>query len=104
MSDFQKTYWRSFNVAARIVGTGFLLVGGIFVLWGLSLVLDPKATIGVDGVPSTDPWIKASVLVVGLVVCGLGVLLLISRRYRPDLGDSPFTRRKKTTVEKREFP
>ena len=104
MSKQQKTYWQTFNVLGRVVGAGFVCVGGIFVLWGLSLVLDSKATIGVDGVPSSDPWIKASVLVAGLVVGGLGVLLLISRRYRPDLGDSPFTPGKKAPVKKREFP
>ena len=94
MPDLQRGYWRFFNVAARIVAAGFLSVGAIFVLWGLSLVLDPKATIGDDGVPSADPWLKASVLVVGLVVSGLGVLFVKSRRYRPDPGDSPFAGRK----------
>jgi hypothetical protein len=83
MSDWRKIHWQLFNTFGRIVGVGFSLVGGIFALWGLSLVLDSKATIDVDGVPSTDPWIKAVVLIVGLVVCVLGVLMLVARRYRP---------------------
>ena len=83
MSDWRKTYWQLFNTTGRIVGVGFFLVGGIFSLWGLSLVLNPKATIDVNGVPSSDPWTKAIVLIAGLVVCVLGVLLIVARRFTP---------------------
>lgn len=87
-------FWQAFNALGRIIGFGFTIVGGIFALSGLWLVLDHNATIGINGVPSRDPWIKGLVLVVGLLVSSVGVLLLISRRYRPDLGDSPFSKRK----------
>ncbi len=83
MSDWRKTYWQLFNTGGRIVGVGFVLLGGIFTLWGLSLVSDPKATIDVNGVPSSDPWTKAIVLILGLVICVLGALMLIARRFRP---------------------
>jgi hypothetical protein len=83
MSDWRKTYWQLFNAGGRIVGVGFILVGGIFALWGVSLVIDPSATIAVNGVPSSDPWAKGMVLIVGLVVCLLGVLLLVARRFQP---------------------
>jgi uncharacterized membrane protein YhaH (DUF805 family) len=83
MSDWRKIYWQLFNTVGRIVGVCFALVGGIFALWGLSLILDSKTTMDVNGVPSSDPWIKAIVLIVGLVVCVLGVLTLVAKRYRP---------------------
>jgi hypothetical protein len=83
MSDWRKIHRQLFNTFGRFVGVCFTLVGGIFVLWGLSLVLDSKATIDVNGVPSSDPWVKASVLILGLVVCVLGVLMLVAKRYRP---------------------
>jgi len=51
---------------------------------GLLLVLNPKATVDVNGVPSSDPWTKAILLIAGLVVCVLGVLLVVARRYQPD--------------------
>lgn len=88
MSDWRKTYWQLFNTAGRIVGVGFTVVGGIFSIWGLLLVLDPKATISVNGVPSNDPWDKAIVLIIGLVVCVLGILLVFARPFRPDLESS----------------
>ena len=100
MSDWRKTYWQLFNFGGRVVGVGFILVGGIFTLWGVSLVLDPKATIDVNGVPSNDPWIKAIVLIVGVVICVLGVLSLIARRFRPDLGDRPFSSRERLPDKK----
>jgi hypothetical protein len=100
MSDWRKTYWQLFNFGGRVVGVGFILVGGIFALWGTSLILDPKATIDMNGVPSSDPWLKAIVLVVGLVGCVLGILLLIARRFRPDLGEPPLPQHKKPSDEK----
>ena len=88
MSDWRTYYWRFFNFAVRCVGVGFVVAGAVLAIWGLSLVLDPKATIDVNGVPSSDPWIKGMTLVVGLVVCVLGVLLVFARSYRPDLESS----------------
>jgi len=60
-----------------------IIVGAVFTIWGLSLVLDAKATIDVNGVPSSDPWIKASVLIIGLVAVVIGVLMLMARSYQP---------------------
>jgi hypothetical protein len=82
MSGWQTSYWRLLTIIARLIGVGFALVGGVIAIWGVTLVLDPKATIAVNGVPSSDPWIKASMLVVGLVVSVLGVLLVIARPFR----------------------
>jgi hypothetical protein len=80
MSNYEKTCWRMINALGRIAGGGFVFVGVIFSFWGLWLVLDRKATTAVDGAPTSDPWIKAIVLVAGLVVTALGVLLLRARR------------------------
>lgn len=95
MPNWQRVYWWTFNAFVRFVGACFALVGGVFVLWGLKLVLDQKTTLDVGGVPTADPWIKGLVLVAGVVVGLLGLLLLKAKRYRPDPGDAPFTRRGK---------
>jgi len=81
----KSTFWKVYRVLLRIVGTGFICVGGVFIIWGLSLILDPKATLDVNGVPNSDPWVKASVLIVGLVVCVIGVLTFMARPYRQDI-------------------
>jgi hypothetical protein len=104
MTSYQKLHWQLFNALGRIAGCGFLLGGGVLCIWGLSLVADSKSTIAVNGVPTSDPWEKWIVVVGGLVVAALGVLLLRARRYRPDLGDTAFTRREKSVVEKTKFP
>jgi hypothetical protein len=83
MSDWRKTYWQRLTAIGRVVGLCFVLAGGLFTFWGLSLVSDSKATIDVNGVPNSDPWIKAITLVMGLVVCGLGVILLVARPFKP---------------------
>jgi hypothetical protein len=69
MSDWRKIYWQSFNVAGRLVGACFVLVGAIFVIYGMT-----------SG--------GAMFAVPGLVVAVLGVLLVCARPYRPDLHDS----------------
>ena len=94
-----KLHWQIVNIGARVVGCGFIFGGIIFSVWGVSLLLDGKATIGIDGVPSNDPWTKAIVLIVGLVFFVLGILLVSARRFRPDLGDSAFTAWKKISSD-----
>jgi uncharacterized YccA/Bax inhibitor family protein len=71
------------HTLARIFGVGAVVVGGVFAIWGLTLVLDHNTTIDVNGVPSSDPWIKASVLVVGLVFLVIGILTLKAKPYQP---------------------
>jgi hypothetical protein len=82
------TSWKTLYLLGRVIGYCFTIIGGIFSLWGLSLVLDQNSTIKISGIPNNDPWMKAIVLIVSLVICGLGVLLIMSRRYRPDLSNS----------------
>jgi hypothetical protein len=74
MSEWRKIYWRFLKIASLVTGVWSVFVGLIFVGWGLSLVLNPKATIDVNGVPTDSPWEKASVLVAGLA--GVGVCTL----------------------------
>jgi hypothetical protein len=81
-------FWFLFNIAVRLVGVGFVAVGAYGAHWGWLLVHDPKATITVDSGPSSDPWLKGMILVVGLVACVLGVLLVFAKSYRPDLESS----------------
>jgi len=73
----------AFNLLARAFGVMATIVGVVFTFWGLSLVLDQKATIDVNGVPSSDPWTKASVLIIGLVAVTVGILFLKARPYQP---------------------
>jgi hypothetical protein len=81
-------YWRFFNFAVRCVGVGFVVAGVLLTHTGWTLIDDPKATLNVNGVPSSDPWIKGMPLVLGLVVGVLGVLLVFARSFRPDLESS----------------
>jgi hypothetical protein len=83
VNNWRERHCQIVNTGCRIVGFGFVFVGAIFALWGWSLVMDPTATIDIDGIPSNDPWSKAVILIVGLVVCVLGVLLLFARPYKP---------------------
>lgn len=99
MRRAHKLHWQIVNIGARVVGVGFILCGVIFSVWGISLLLDRKATIGVDGIPTCDPWTKATMLIAGLVVFVLGILLVSARRYRPDLGDSAFTASKQISTD-----
>lgn len=96
----KKIHWQIFNITARVVGGGFILVGVVFSLWGLSLLLDSQATIGVNGVPATDPWNKAIILVVGLVLFVLGLSLVLARPFRPDLADSALADSKRPASDK----
>jgi hypothetical protein len=84
-------FWVLFNTLCRIGGAGFLINGTVFAVWGLSLVLNPKSTMMVNGIPTRDPWAKCIMLVMGMIVGLLGLLLLVSKRYRPDLGDRAFS-------------
>jgi len=84
MSQLRKIHAAVLNILARIFGVLSIIVGVIFTIWGLALVLNKNSTIGVNGVPSSDPWEKAMVLVVGVVSVVLGVLVLMARPYRPD--------------------
>ncbi len=101
MLKWQKIYWLAFNALGRVVGAGFTLFGGVFTLWGVSLVLDRNATIAVNGMPSGDLWIKSIVLIAGVGMGVIGMMILMSRRYRPDLGDAPFSWQRKRSDKKK---
>ncbi len=78
----REAHARLFNRLGRIVGVSFLLGGLLFVVVGLSLVFDKDATIVINDVPTSDPWQKAILPVVGAGAALIGVLLLIARPYR----------------------
>jgi hypothetical protein len=69
MSDWRKTYWQGFNIAGRLVGTGFVIVGGICFLYAIS-----------QG--------DVLAMVMTAVVAVLGILLIFAKPYRPDLSKS----------------
>jgi uncharacterized membrane protein YuzA (DUF378 family) len=83
MSQLRNIHAAALNLLARVFGVMAIIVGVVFTIWGLSLLLDRKATIDVEGVPSGDPWEKAIVLVVGLVAGVIGILVFKARSYRP---------------------
>lgn len=68
-----------------------VIFGPVLAGKGAWLLLHRDATIDVNGVPTTDPSVKAIDLIMGLVVLVLGVFMLKARRYRPDLGDTAFS-------------
>jgi hypothetical protein len=82
--EFERLFWKIFNVLGRVIGVGFILVGIIISSWALGFVLDPKATIPVNGMPTNDGPTKALVFILPLIVSIVGVLLLFARPYRPD--------------------
>lgn len=82
-SQLRTLHAKAFNSLARVFGVMAILNGVVFTIWGLWLVLDQKATLNINGVPSNDPWTKASVLIIGLVAVTIGVLVLKARPYRP---------------------
>jgi hypothetical protein len=69
MSDWQKTYWKLFNLAGKFVGVWFLLGGVVFIIYGVAAG-------------------GALFVIPGLVVAVLGVLLFIAKPYRQDSSDS----------------
>ena len=75
----QSTYSKALDAFGTFVGYCFILVGAGFSLWGVGLLIDRSATVGVEGRPSTDAGIKALVMVAGLVVAFLGILLVRAR-------------------------
>jgi hypothetical protein len=85
-------FWMLFNLLCRIGGVGFVIYGFVFSVWGLVLVLNAKSTMLVNGIPTRDPLDNYAMLIMGIVVALLGFLFLVSRRYRPDLGDSAFSK------------
>jgi hypothetical protein len=83
MSALRKLHAAALNTLARIFGAGSIFVGGVFAIWGLALTIDRNATVDVNGMPSTDPWIRAGVIVVGLVFVVIGILTLKAKPYQP---------------------
>ena len=79
--EFEQRHAKTVNFFARVFGVLAIIAGVVFTVWGLSLVLNPKATIDLGGVPSSDPWIKTGILVVGLVIVTIGILMLKAKPY-----------------------
>ena len=92
MSDQERSYWQVFNILARTVGLVFVIGGSVVAYQGVLLFFDDQAQVSVNGELTNDPYIKGLPPVMGGLVCALGALVLKARRYRPDLGDSAFSR------------
>jgi hypothetical protein len=88
MGTFEANHWRRYNVLRRLCGIGALVNGSVLALWSLSLVLRPHATISLNGEVTSSVWAKLGGLVASLVAVAIGLLIVRSRTYRPDLGDS----------------
>ena len=52
------TYWKFITILARFIGTAFILGGAVFCFDGSRLRLDQNATIQIDGVATSDPYMK----------------------------------------------
>ena len=66
-----------------LAGISAIIIGLVFVIWGFIVLLNHNATITVNEVPSSDPWIKASVMVGGLIIVGTGIWMLMRRSRQP---------------------
>jgi len=80
MSKLLASYWKIFNILARIVGGGFILNGSVISIWGFALVIGKSKDYS-----STDKWLIACV---PLLVVLFGILLLRAQPYRPDLREA----------------
>ena len=52
------TYWKFITILARFIGTAFILGGAVFCFDGSRLLLDQNATIQIDSVATSDPYMK----------------------------------------------
>ena len=78
------------NVMARIAGFWFTLIGFGFGAWSLYFVLHPDDPRRITPDGSDGLVMNTQVTVIAVLI---GAALLSVRTYRPDLGDSAFSRR-----------
>ncbi len=76
MVKWKSIYWKLFNIAGRIVGSLFFIVGLTMDTYGLISLREASPKI-----QSFEAWIM---IVAAFVVAILGFLLMIARPYQPE--------------------
>jgi hypothetical protein len=88
LPSYETWHWRIYNVLRRVFGIGAVLNGTILALWNLLSLVSPRWATDLAGEPLPSTWTLAGAVLMSLVFIGLGLVLVHSRTYRPDLGDS----------------
>jgi uncharacterized protein YjeT (DUF2065 family) len=77
----------------RIFAVMAIINGAVFLIWGISLLANPDATINWDDMVTKNSWPKAQIAIIGFMAIAVGILLLLVRPFRPDLGQYPWSRK-----------
>jgi hypothetical protein len=80
-------HWRTFNRMIRVVGAGFLLWGIGFAAWGIHLVRNLDLPFWENGIETHEPEPRLLMAAMAGIMAVFGLLMLLMRSYRPDLGD-----------------
>ena len=80
-SAYEIFHWKMFNSVSRLVGWGFLSVGSIGAIFGFIVMINPNATMDVQGIPTTDVGLKSIGFLAPLVFAVLGFFLLKAKPY-----------------------
>ena len=86
--QFQREYWRLFNVMVRVFGIAAMLAAITFMAWAVYFALVAEAYKGVASAELAASWFYAAV---GGLPMLLGIAVLRTTPYRPDLGDPAWT-------------
>jgi hypothetical protein len=81
-------HWRIYNVLRRIFGIGALMNGTILALWNLLSLANARWATELAGEPPPSTWTLVGAVCMSVAFVGLGLVIVRSRTYRPDLGDS----------------
>ena len=76
-------HWEVVNKVAHLVGWAFLLFGAVASLSALIDILNPRSTVLVQGVPTTDIGIKGMILAFMVIITILGILLVGAKSFYP---------------------
>jgi hypothetical protein len=90
VASLEAWHWRIFNVLVRAFGLMAVLCGIVFTSWAARLLVNPKATVNLEGVATAAVEPKLLLMLAGFVALAIGVAIVRARPYRPDLGDSSY--------------
>lgn len=76
-------YWKIFNLCLRGVGIAFLVAGIIGAVYFFPILVDSRATIDVNGVPTNDPLYKLLAVALPVAFGALGFLIVRAKPYYP---------------------
>lgn len=80
----ESVFWRIFNIAGKVVGSGFLVVGLIVGSYSLPSLLSWDSTINVNGTPSAELSHKLVAVFLPYIVAVFGWFLIRAKPYYPE--------------------